>query len=670
MRPLTRLAALLCLFIAASAASAQTAPVIEAGATATVTLPANRATLRAPAGTTATTWRITASAGGVALSATEGAQVGLAMLDPGDYVIESVSTGGSAAGTRSTRVTLRASTWAAPASATALDHLQNTLRPAHRQGHALAPLGGMIEHHFPMALELADHWGFGLQVAVNPGFCDVSPGTAGSYLNTVLGAAVASNGRYPLIVGMANILPGYGSQSSQWVGTAPETVWLRDIAGNRLPNANSPAMSPVAPEAWVRSVARPHGECVGRITAAYPASVVTSGGEYGVGVLGFNWCSMLIDPNVLAAAGFPVVPGGSDPRDPSCFQNPAFANGARDYALIRLNSRAHKRHERIIREEVDARARWAASGPLYSLYSDSFGPERNRWNGWSSWMYYFEDGIAAGEVSTHGSPEFYFGYTNRGFTGLNSLGDPQDIVTTMLNNVGGSIRAGKPLTYGWVSAGWGGGGPVADRERWMGFTKILFTAGMIGGLNGYFDYTDAYVQQVVRGAPVGSTAPLWLWQYMDLGQAHALFSYLDVFLRGGDLVQGSGLHPYRYGDSDSPTVPWYALTVAGNTSPDGPTAYALARKQRGADRWIVTTFANVGSARTIQATLPGVGTLSLLARPAGAVYLVERSAAGQPVTRLLDTDPMRPTALLFPDQPLGSIGGDILLRSGFEPGGG
>lgn len=648
-------------------AVAQAPPVIDAGGTGDVTLPANRTIVRAPAGSTATQWRIASAAGPAALSGEAGAQVELAMLAPGEYVVESVSTGGAGAGTRSTRVTLRAPTWVAPASATALDHLRNSLRPAHRQGHAMAPLGGMIEHHFPMARELADHWGFGLQVAVNPGFCEVAPGGDGSNLNTVLAAAIASNGRYPLIVGMANILPGYGSPSSQWVGIAPEAAWLRDLAGNRLPSANNPAMSPVAPEAWVRSVARPHAECIGRITAAYPASVVTSGGEYGVGVPGFTWCELLIDPNVLAAAGYPVIPGVSDPRDPSCWQNPAYYNAARNQAIVRLNSQARMRHERIIREEVDARAAWAATGALYSLYSDAYGPERNRWNGWNSWMFYFEDGLAAGGVSTHSSPEFYFGYGNLGFTGLNSLGAPQDIVTTMLNNAGGSIRAGKPLTYGWLSAGWGGGGPVADRERWMGFTKMLFASGMIGGLNGYFDYTPAYVDQVVRGAPVGASVPLWLWQYMDLGQAHALFSYLEAYLRDGDLVRGTGLHPYSAGGSDSPTAPWYGLSIAGNTSANGPTAFALARKRRGLDRWIVTTFANVGASRSVDVTLPGVGVLPLLARPAGAVYLVERNAAGQPVTRLLDTDPMRPTALLFPAQPLGSIGGDLLLASGFEP---
>jgi hypothetical protein len=663
-RQLIRIVFLLVCWTAPGVTWAQ--PVIEAGTAGSVVLPGNRVSLRAPAGATQTSWRLLTTAGPAALSAQQGGEVRLAMLVPGDYVVESSSVGGAAPATRTTRVTLQASAWIPTASATALDHLSNSLAPVHRQGHTLAPLAGMIEHHFPMARQLADRWGFGLQVAVNPGFCEVNPGGDGGNLNQVLGAAVASNGRYPLVVGMANILPGYGNSSANWVGSAPASVWLRDLAGNLLPNAERPRMSPVAPEAWVRGAARSHAECIGRITAAYPAALITSGGEYGVDVAGFAWCNLLIDPNVLAAAGFPVIPGGSDPRDPSCFQNPAFSNGVRDYGILRLLSRSKMRHERIIREEVDARARWSSAGPQYSLYGDAFGPERNRWNGWSSWMFYVEDGITAGGVSTMGSPEFYFGYTNQGWSGRNSLGDPQDIMTTMLNNAGGSIRAGRPLTYGWVSAGWGGGGPVADRERWMGFTKMLFTAGMVGAANGYFDYTDAYVNQVVRGAATGPTLPLWLWQYIDLGQAHGLFSYLDVYLRDGDLVRGSGNHPYRYGGDDSPTVPWYGLTVTGNTNANGPTAYALARKRRGADRWIVATFANVGSSRDIQVQLPGAGSLTLLTRPAGAVYLVELNGAGQPVTRLIDTDPMQPTALLFPDQSLDAGAATALMADGFE----
>ncbi len=650
----------------AACTPARAQSVIDAGTTGSIALPGNRVSLRAPIGSTQTSWRVVSSAGPAALSSAEGGEVKLAMLVAGDYLVESTSVGGAAPATRTTRITLAPSNWTPTAGATALDHLSNSLAPAHRQAHTLAPLAGMIEHHFPMARELADRWGFGLQVAVNPGACEVNPGGDGSNLNQVLGAAVASSGRYRLVLSLANILPGYGNSSANWVATSPSSAWLRDLSGNLLPSADRPRVSPVAPEAWVREAGRPHANCVGRITTAYPATLITSNGEYGVEVAGFSWCNLLIDPSVLSAAGFPVVPGGNDPRDPSCFQNPAYANGERDYQILRLLSRSRMRHERIIREEVDAQARWSGAVPQYSLYGDSFGAERNRWNGWSSWMFYFEDGLAAGGISTMSSPEFYFGYTNLGWSGRNSLGDPQDIMTTMLNNAGGSIRAGRPLTYGWVSAGWGGGGPVADRERWMGFTKMLFVAGMVGAANGYFDYTESYVDQVVRGGPTGTTPPLWLWQYMDLGQAHGLFSYLEAFLRDGDLVRGSGNHPYRYGGEDSPTVPWYGLTVAGNTNANGPTAYALARKRRGADRWLVATFANVGSSRDIQVQLPGVGSLTLLARPAGAVYLVEANGAGQPLTRLIDTDPMRPTALLFPEQSL-DVGPALpLMADGFE----
>jgi hypothetical protein len=641
----------------------------EVGTTVSITLPINRVTLTSNAAGRAQ-WSVVQSPGAVAFSAPNNSTTQVAFLVAGTHILKlSLTNQGGQVSEVQTTVNVLPNPWTPSANSTALDYLRNISKPVFAEQHSLPPLGGMIQHYFPLARELADNWGFALQTGVNPNYCgNVVPNPDGSYNEQILHLAQSSQGRYKLIVGLSNILPGYGYPSSAWLADAqagnippiPETVWMRGLGGNRLPNQNNPHFSPLAPEDWVRAQARRQAQCVQRLTNYYPASVVTSGGEYGVPVPGFSYCEIVMEPNILAAAGFPVTPT-SDPRDPSCYQNPQYHNNARDYALTRLLSSKRYRHERIIREEIDQHARWVNGKPFYGLYQDSYGGERARWNGWASWAGYFEDGLAAGGISTVGNPEFYFKSGNSGFTGVNALGTPDDIMMKVLNDVGGRKRLGVPQSYVWLSAGWLDN-QIAERTRWMGFMKAMMTTGSVGGLSGYFNYTDAYVRQVVQGDPVGQTIPVWLWQYTDFAQAQALFSHFDEFYKSGDLIAGSKTTPYNADPRDSPVFPLYALDIQGNVSNDGgPTAYVVARRLRKSgplniaeriktrnQRWLITAWANFGSDRDVVANLPGAGSITLRARAAGSVYLVGYNANGQLVKRLLDEDPMNPTALLFP----------------------
>jgi hypothetical protein len=71
----------------------------------------------------------------------------------------------------------------------------------------------------------------------------------------------------------------------------------------------------------------------------------------------------------------------------------------------------------------------------------------------------------------------------------------------------------------------------SDIEHYMGFLKCCYTAGMIGAVAGYFAYPKRGF-----GEDLGDEMPHWLKQMMALSYVQALFSYLDDFLRSGDLL--------------------------------------------------------------------------------------------------------------------------------------
>jgi len=152
----------------------------------------------------------------------------------------------------------------------------------------------------------------------------------------------------------------------------------------------------------------------------------------------------------------------------------------------------------------------------------------------------------------------------------------------------------------------------------MGFLKCFYTAGMIGGVAGYFSYP-------------GEDDPNWLWQMMVLSHAHALFSHLEEFLRQGDLLPGP--EPHRW----SRDLPAYEFPTGD------PDLRVLARKHRQRPEWLLTAWAAGGADRNATVTIPGLGTVTLLARSCGSVYRATLEE-GKPSLRWVDEDGMRPTA--------------------------
>jgi hypothetical protein len=214
----------------------------------------------------------------------------------------------------------------------------------------------------------------------------------------------------------------------------------------------------------------------------------------------------------------------------------------------------------------------------------------------------------------------YYKQFNSGWTGDN------DMLTQVLNAVGRDIAFGEPLSYNWLCAGWTrkdlGEAAFSDAEHYMGFLKCYYTAGMIGGVAGYFSYPPGGF-----GADLGDEVPSWLMQMMVLARAHALFSHLEDFLRNGDLLPGPRKHRW------SEDQPAYELPTGDSE------VRVLARRHRAKAQWLVTAWASGGADRDATVAIPDLGTVTLRARTCGSVYRASE-VEGQPRLEMVDRDGM------------------------------
>jgi hypothetical protein len=197
-------------------------------------------------------------------------------------------------------------------------------------------------------------------------------------------------------------------------------------------------------------------------------------------------------------------------------------------------------------------------------------------------------------------------YTGAWATGLGTFGY-SDLLTVFLNGVGYQINLGYNNTYDWVCGGYNG--VYSDSPHYMGFLKCQYTAGMIGGIAGAFDYpTNAGGFSASFAA---TNPPYWLTQMVTLSQVHAEFSYLQNFLFDGELLSGPQPHSWAL---DQPA---YEFT---NSAGDA-TARVLARKLDGTNEWLITAWASTGSNRYVAVEIPILGFVQVYARDCGTIYL-------------------------------------------------
>jgi len=226
------------------------------------------------------------------------------------------------------------------------------------------------------------------------------------------------------------------------------------------------------------------------------------------------------------------------------------------------------------------------------------------------------------------SPECYYNYFNSGFVG------GKDMLTLRLYARHNEIQEGFPHYIGWLCAGYQrkivdyqgdpAQGVYSDAERWMGYLKMSYLAGMLGGITtGEFG--------VLRYEPFDSSqSPKWLDQMLVVAHAHALFTWIEADLRNSQLLPGPKPHAW------SKEHPAYEFPTGHKD------ARVLVHRVNGASRWLIGAWAADGVEREVTVTVPELGEYGMRARPAGTVHLVEQQSGKRNVT-WLDEDAMKPS---------------------------
>jgi len=468
-------------------------------------------------------------------------------------------------------------------------------KPEFRAGHTLPRLTRFAwDMDDAVRVELAKDWGYALEFGVaDAERVDRALNEPGSREGRLLALAVSDPKRFPLCVITSRELP----QSP-----VPE-VWTRDANGKfvneRVQSLDekdwNPEMktvlSPVSPDSFWQEAGELSAAPIRRLRERCPIAYVLNQGEYGLGVAGFWKAVWEKDPAIMKA------------------------KGAKTW-LDFVSEQKARAQGIITKAERDA----APDRQLYIYYTAGGGTHRGI-NADDVWSYSW---AAFKGVSDLPSNEIYFSHINDGWTGNH------DMLTLALNAAALEIADGRTLSYNWLSAGWEGevGHSHGDLKRWAGFLKCYYTAGMIGGNAGYYQFLgrDGFSKPFPADQP-----PHWIRQLTALAHIHALFSQLEDFLRNGDLLPG----PDR--NRISKDVPAYEFPTGDAT------VRVLARKHRQRAEWLVTAWAAAGEARDVNVTIPEVGALKLRARPDGAIYRVtlkdgkaERAEFGQENLRQKD----------------------------------
>lgn len=421
--------------------------------------------------------------------------------------------------------------------------------------------------------------------------------------STTIGKAVALSktdpSRYPLQVNIDRFLVPYADY--------PDSTWVHDENG-RLING-SETFSPEAPVSFLRQVAEKKADYLRQISEKANIAIVLNGGETALSVP-INASDAQNDPNVIAA---------QDTKTWSDYisERKAYQEG--------LTADA-------VRGVLPARQ-------LYIYYFASGGATRN-YGMQNQWFWDYDKMRTATDLPTE---SMYYTQFNSGWVGGSTM------LSQVLNAVGRQIELGQPLSYNWVTGGWWKDGTnpggLGELDKYMGFLKTYFTAGNVGSVAGYFSYPevgkegysgfDSCFDPAVSfdhskyTSPQPNSIPHWLTQMMELSQAQGLFSYLEPFLRNGDLLAGDGQNMYS-GDQPS-----YEFTTGFADT------RVLARKMKNADQWIVTAWAADGITRDVTVTIPSLGQVSVNAVSAGHVYYV--TPANRTSPSLIDSDPLNPT---------------------------
>ncbi|MBM4034106.1 MAG: hypothetical protein FJ291_20325 [Planctomycetes bacterium] len=467
---------------------------------------------------------------------------------------------------------------------TPAEHLRAATRPGFRTGHTLPPL---TRWGWRLALdiqrELAERWGYALELGEANASLVQQLDDPNSLPAKLCALTASDPKRYPLSA-LAYRAPCDG----KFIETLPPGTWCQEANGKAI---EPKTWSPEAPQAVFERAGALAAEPLKRVLAKAPLAIVLNGGEYALSVYGHSGKVWSQDPRVMKA------------------------KGAREW--FDYISERKLRQEMPITEAVRAAC---PSRLLYLYYPTEGCPHRNRYAGWLVWAIDYK---WLKPISDIPNSSIYYLHFNSGWTGAD------DMLTQALNATAQHIAAGEALSYNWMNAGWTreklGDKAFGDLARYAGYLKCYYTAGMLGGVAGYFAYPKGGFDGDIQPEP-----PHWLAQMLALARVHALFSHLEEFLRKGDLLPGPDKHRW------SKDLPAYEFPTGDAT------ARVVARKHRERAEWLIAAWAAGGADRKVSVTIPGLGAAEVEARACGSLYrAVIRD--GKPLLTLVDRDGMNPS---------------------------
>lgn len=250
--------------------------------------------------------------------------------------------------------------------------------------------------------------------------------------------------------------------------------------------------------------------------------------------------------------------------------------------------------------------------PGYDEWEDTFAQSSSGWD--SAVMNDHSDLPSFQDYFTSGSS-----WTNATGTAWSTV---TDLLTHHLDAYGYNVALGATnIQYNWVSGGYHNtdSNRLADIPRYKGFLKCLYVAGQVGGNAGYYVRPTGTTPSIFGSTNWDGTFPTnipphWLLQLQALAYVHAIFTYLEDYIYGGDLASGPEVH---WMATDQPSYEFV------NTDND-KTVRVLARKLRTKDEWLVVAWSAFLQQKTVTVTLTNNVTVSLAATDAGSLYRVTK----------------------------------------------
>lgn len=516
------------------------------------------------------------------------------------------------------------------------EYVASQPKPEFKPGHTLPLLtySGNGTEEYDIIAELAENWGYGVEgfVCTQYGLSQMAtPGTKSYQLVQLVNSDPTKYKAVVHSIKQFNIfayLPAdYTTPDPVTGGFFSKAYFLTNSSGEYLGGDSADSditlineqVSPHAPDEDWQKVADCQKAMFDLVEAHVPISVIVNDGEWGIEFYGNNWRDLHKDVRFQASMtdlGVTIQEGVYN-TDPKIY-----------YFLSQAKS-----HELSFQAQS-----FAVNFPdaLYLYYRNDV--EKFRLSGSIEGVTYTEwtsgSGFDSRNIATnfaYPTCESYYRHANSGTTnehdayGARSNAGFNSQLQQYTNWKGFQIAQGWPLSYDFVCGGWirayltdAGLDEFLDTGRYMGLLKCFYTMGMIGGNEGY--YPGATELETINDPFDPSNPPHWVTQKMALGRVHALFSWLENYLRQGTLLPGPYLHVLS---KDQPSYDFVDGRGSFLESRPGSTnhAHVFVRKMDSTDDWLLTAWhADSNVAENVTVTIPTLGEVTLTAAATGNVY--------------------------------------------------